>query len=83
MIRPLVIGCIGHMRELAGSIVPRPLLVSRPIHPSAVYRTNHMFSPVLLLLSKHDRRNSKKYRRDKSNPLHRIFLSGMRSVLVK
>jgi hypothetical protein len=70
------------MRELAGSIVPRPSLVTGPIHPGTVYRTRHVFSPVLLL-SIQERRDSKKYRREKSYSLHLIFLSGMRNVSVK
>jgi hypothetical protein len=52
---------ISNVRELAGNIVHRPLLVPGSIHPSTVYWTNHVFSPVLLLLSKQNRRNSKKY----------------------
>lgn len=70
------IGFICHVRELAGSIVPRPLLVSCPIHLSAVNRTNHGLSPVLLL-SKQERRNSKNNQSDKQLHLqfHLILLS--------
>jgi hypothetical protein len=69
-VKPFTFKCL--MRELAGRIVPRSLLVSRPIHPSAVYRTNHMFSPVLLL-GIQERRNSKKNQSDKNHLLHLQF----------
>jgi len=72
MIRPLVICGIRLMRELTGSIVPSPLLVSSPIHPGAINRTNHMFPPVLLL-SIQERCNSKKNRSDKNDLPHPQF----------
>jgi len=79
MIRPLPVGIVRNMRELAGGIVPRSILVSCPIHPSTVYRTGHMLSAVLLLRIQ-ERRNAQKCRRDKNHPVrlgfHLIPLSG-------
>jgi len=55
--------------ELAGGIIHGSLLISRPIHPSTIYRTNQVFSPVFLL-GKQKRCDSKKYCNSKHGSFH-------------